>query len=424
MRCRSLPASATIGRREFLKSVTFLAGVALAGCGRREANGARVTLTQWYHQYGETGTQDAVQRYAREYTRLHPDIAVQVVWVPGDYHTKLATALLTRDGPDIFEGQLTTPMVQAEQVAPLDDLLTPEERADFAPNDLATNIVGGKLYGLKMVDDTGVLYYRKSALRDAGLEPPATMAELIAAAKRLTTADRKGLYLGNDGGISALLNLAPWSAGSDFLQNDKIVFDNPRTAAAYEAVRELDASGGVLIGAPTDWWDPSAFNQGLAAMQWTGLWAFPAIRKALGDDVGGMAWPAFDAAGKPVTFSGGWSQMVNAQGRQVAEAKRFVRWLWVESRKLQEDWCLSYGFHVPPRRSVARGAAALKAPLPARAVQDLSEYGRLLPPSWTSGMGTALTDAVTAIVKEGRPAADAVRTAARLCERELARLLE
>ncbi|MDQ3815573.1 MAG: twin-arginine translocation signal domain-containing protein, partial [Armatimonadota bacterium] len=84
-----------LSRRQFLNMATVAAGAVLTGCNRQNDSGARITLTQWYHQYGEEGTQAAVLRYAQEYTKLHPDIAVQVVWVPGDYQTKLNTALLT-----------------------------------------------------------------------------------------------------------------------------------------------------------------------------------------------------------------------------------------------------------------------------------------------------------------------------------------
>ena len=411
-------------RREFLQAATVSAAALLTGCGQQGMPGKRVTLTQWYHQYGETGTQAAVQRYAQEYMKLHPDIGIQVVWVPGDYGTKLATALLTRNGPDVFEDQLTAAMVGAGQVAPLDDLFPPDVRQDFSPKDLAANTVGGKIYGIKMLDDTGILYYRKSLLQAAGLAPPITWDALIQTAKKLSSGSRKGLFVGNDGGVSALINIAAWSAGSDFLVDNKIVFNNPRTAAAYEKLREMNDSGALLIGAPTDWWDPSAFTQGLTAMQWGGLWSYPAIKKALGNDVGGMAWPAFDAAGRQATFQGGWSAMVNAQGPQVDEAKKYVRWLWIENKKAQQDWCLAYGFHVPPRASVAGTATALHSPVPAQAVQDLAAFGRALPPTWNAAMGTALTDAVTNILKQGRPAAGEIQTAAEKCERELTRALE
>lgn len=411
-------------RRRFLQSATFFAGAMLAGCGPKGVPGARVTLTQWYHQYGEKGTQDAVMRYAKEYTSLHPDIAVQVVWVPGDYGTKVATALLTPGGPDVFEGSPTAAQVGAGQLASLDDLFTPDVRADFSPRDLASNTINGKIYGIKTLDDTGLLYYRKSVLAAAGIEPPGTMDALIAAAKKLSKGDQKGLFVGNDGGISSLLNLAPWSAGSDFLVNDRIVFNNPRTVAAYGKVKELNDSGALLIGAPTDWWDPSAFTQGQAAMQWCGLWAYPAIKKAFGEDIGVLPWPALDAQGTPATFLGGWSSMVNAQSPNIAEAKKFVKWLWIESAKNQLDWCIGYGFHVSPRPSVAKSAAPLQAPAPAQAVKIMQQYGRFLPPIWNTAMGTAVTDAVTNALKLGHPLEAELAIASRKCERELSRALE
>jgi len=412
-----------ITRRGFLRAASFAAGALITGCGPRGVPGARVTLTQWYHQYGETGTQEAVLRYAREYTRQHPDIAIRVLWVPGDYGTKLATSLLT-GGPDVFEGSLTAAMVRAGQVAPLDELFTPSVRAEFSPKDIAVNTVGGRIYGVKMLDDVGFLYYRKSQLTAAGIEPPATMDALIAAANKLTVGDRKGLFIGNDGGVNALLTLLPWSAGSDFLVGNKIVFNNPRTQAAYEKLSELNASGSLLIGAPTDYWDPSAFTQGLTALQWTGLWAYPAIRKAFGDDIGVVPWPALDAAGTPVTFLGGWSQMVNAQGAHIEEAKAFVKWLWIESTQLQQDWSLNYGLHVPPRTSLVSSAPQLQGAVPLTAASALRKYGRFLPPDWDQSMTTALTDALTNALKRGQPMASELSAAADKCTRELERALE
>ena len=413
-------------RRQFLTAAGVGAAALMAGCGRPGMPGKRVTLTQWYHQYGEKGTQQAVQRYADEYMRLHPDIGVQVVWVPGDYGTKIATALLTRGGPDVFESSsLTVAMVEAGQVAPLDDLFPPDVRRDFPARDLAMNSVGGKVYGVKMLDDAGILYYRPSLLRAAGLRPPQTMDELIQASKKLTSSSRKGLFVGNDGGVYALISIAPWSAGSDFLVDDKIVFNNPRTALAYEKVREMNESGALLIGSPTDWWDPSALTQGLAAMQWGGavVLSRPSRRRWA---TTWAAWPGphSTAAGRPATFLGGWSAMVNGQGPQVEEAKKYVQWLWIENKRLQQDWCLSYGFHVPPRESVARTATALQAPVPAQGVADLAAHGQILPTTWNTAMGTALTDAMTNILKQGRPAAAEVQAAADKCERELRRALE
>jgi len=56
-------------------------------------------------------------------------------------------------------------------------------------------------------------------------------------------------------------------------------------------------------------------------------------------------------------------------------------------------------------------------------VQIFNDYGRILPPTWTSAMATALTDAFSNIVKNGAPAAEQVHAAAETCKQELAQLL-
>ena len=408
----SFPRISSLTRRDVVKSMVVAGGaVVFAGYGRYEKAAAQdvVRLSQWYHQYGEEGTEQAAQRYAEQYTTENPGVEVEMVWVPGDYEgTALPAALLTDQGPDVYEGHVSFAMVKAGQAEPLDDLLTEEVKADFHPNNLATNTVNGKVYAIKMIDDMGLLYYRKSMLSEAGINPPQTMDEVIAAATALDTGRVKGLFLGNDGGIAALNVLAPQSAGTDFIDpaTNKIILDPARTALAFQKLKEINDSGALLIGAPTDWWDPSAFNQGLAAMQWTGLWAMPAILAAHGDDVGVLPWPKLDDQGTPVTFWAGWSEMVNPRGqnKNVAEAKKFVKWLWIDKTDLQQDWSLSYGFHVPPKQSAAAAAEPLKTGPAAEAVGFLNQYGKILPPQWTAAMGTMLNDSIANIIRNGADA--------------------
>jgi multiple sugar transport system substrate-binding protein len=424
-------ALAPFTRRDVVKSMLVAGGaVVFAGYGRvdRAAAQDKVRLSQWYHQYGEEGTQQAAQRYAEQYTTEFPNVEVEMVWVPGDYEgAALPAALLTDSGPDVYEDHPSVAMVKAGQVEPLDDLLTDEIKADFHPNNLAINTIEGKLYGIKMIDDMGLLYYKKSALEGAGVAPPTTMDEVIAAAKALDSGRVKGLFVGNDGGITGLNTILPWSAGSDFLDpaTNEITFNNDRTVLAYQKLKELNDSGALLVGAPTDWWDPSALTQGLAAMQWTGLWAMPGITDALGDDFGVVAWPALDAQGTPTTFWGGWSECVNPKGenKQIEEAKKFVKWLWIEKTDLQQDWSLSYGFHVPPKLSAAASAEPLKTGPASEAVNYLNQYGKILPPQWTAAMFTILNTHITNIVKNGADATAEVAAAAQECQAELEKTL-
>jgi multiple sugar transport system substrate-binding protein len=188
-------------------------------------------------------------------------------------------------------------------------------------------------------------------------------------------------------------------------------------------VKELNDSGALLVGAPTDWWDPSAFTQGLAAMQWTGLWAMPGIRDGIGDDFGVLPWPALDAEGAPATLWGGWNELVNGKTQYMEQSKKLAAWLWIENTEIQQDWSLSYGFHVPPRKSAAAAAEPLKDGPPAEAVKFLNDHGRIMPPQHTSAMNTIELDALTNIVKNGADAAAEVATAAERCQAELDKVL-
>ncbi len=108
-----------ISRRRFLSSLGLgaaaLGGVPLlSACGGGSSGlsgdqggassspGAKPTISQWYHQYGEAGTQQAVMRYAKEY----PNATVKVQWTPGDYTSKLNSGLLSSSGPDVFESSV------------------------------------------------------------------------------------------------------------------------------------------------------------------------------------------------------------------------------------------------------------------------------------------------------------------------------
>ena len=91
--------------------------------------------------------------------------------------------------------------VKSGQVVALDDIIA-DTKTDYTDADIKSSTVDGKIYQVKMVDDMGVLYYRKSVLEKAGVQPPTTIDELIAASKALNTKDQKGLFIGNDAGVT------------------------------------------------------------------------------------------------------------------------------------------------------------------------------------------------------------------------------
>ncbi|MGB7338572.1 MAG: extracellular solute-binding protein, partial [Phototrophicaceae bacterium] len=361
-----------------------------------------IVITHWYHQYGEDGTFEAVHRYAQEYSDMTPGVTVEVSWLP-DYFTALSAGMLSDDAPDVFEIQVASiPMIEAGQLEPLNDLFTEEILADFTETALAPVTYEDNIYAVPMIVDTTLIYYRISLLEEAGIEPPTTMDELIAAAIALDTGRVKGLYLGNDrGSVRHLLYNSSWAAGDDLLDGTTVAFNTERTVEAWAMKQELANSGALLVGAPTEWADPSAFIDGLTAMQFGGLWAMPRIIEAFGDYVGVLPWPALEEDGTPVVRISGWSQAVNGQSDAIEESKAYDEWLWIQNTEVQTDWSLSYGFHIPPRASVAMEATALQDGIAAETVGFVLDYGRNVNSLWTGAMDSILQDAHSRVILQG-----------------------
>jgi multiple sugar transport system substrate-binding protein len=404
-----------ISRRRFLgTSLLFAGGAIVSACTTdptgSNSSGAKTTLNHWYHEYGEAGTRDAAMRYAADYTKANPDVAVKVTWVPGDYKTKWQSSVLTPEGPDIYEiNEVTPDMVQQQQVAVLDDIVggAKSELNTFALSPLTHS---GKAYGVPMIIDVMLLYYRKSLLSAAGVQPPKTLDELVAAAKTLTKDKTKGIFVGNDG-LAGMRGLLPFSVGQTVLTDRKVTYATPEIASAFTEARKMFTDKSMLLGYTTEWYDPSAFNTGAAAIVWGGLWALPQIQKELKDDFDVMPWPAHGSGGKPVVILGGWSQVVNGKSKNIDAAKKYVQWLWLQNNDVQKDWALSYGFHVPPRASLASSADPLKSGIAKKVVDLLGQYGTRNNALWGGGVSKPFDDITSDIIKKDADAMSSLTSA-------------
>jgi multiple sugar transport system substrate-binding protein len=121
------------------------------------------------------------------------------------------------------------------------------------------------LYGMEQV-----LWYRKDKFREAGIEPPTTWSELLAAARALTGDGQYGIAvpagrnLASDQVIYSIMLTG--GAGSLFDEQCNPTFDTPETVAAFQLYGDL------LEVSPPDatsfsWGEPQAlFNAGTTAM--------------------------------------------------------------------------------------------------------------------------------------------------------------
>ena len=432
-----------LNRRQFLKVASVVvAGAGLAACKAKVVTAppqatkppeatkpsaapsatpppaAPVTIKQWYHVYGEQGVEEAVNRYAKEYQAVKPNVTVEVGWMP-DQTGSLQTARAAGDAPDIYEDNNGIDQIKNGDVASLDGLLTPEEEADYPQSMIKRNrAYDGHLYALQNCIDTGTNTYRKSLFAEADITAaPAILTDFTAAAKALTKGAMKGLFLGNDSGINDYYFIhLMWSTGikSYLTEDNKPTFVTQAVADVLTEFKKLATSDAMLIGAPADWWDPSAFNDGLCAMQQNGLWAIPAIMKGpFADDWDCFPWPAAAAGvGTPSTFLGGHNQSVNPKSKALEEAKAFLRWIWFENTEIQEDFNLSYGFHIPPRISLAKKAKALQSGGPAKIVAAL-KYAQIGGGVyWNGVMDQAINELMTDVCTKDVDPMEALKAAA------------
>jgi multiple sugar transport system substrate-binding protein len=424
-----------LSRREFLQTAGLAAmGLALGACAPKDGGGAEggapsgeeVSMQLWWHEYGEEGTHEAALRIAEEYTEATPGVTVESVWNPGSYDEKLMTALAAGTGPDAYESQANIDKVANDYCIALDEVFE-ETIDDWSEADLNRVTIKGHKYGIPMMVDFQMFCLRPSMLEEAGVAMPTTWDELIEAGIACTQGRQKGLFLGNDGGLGKFTTHLPWGAGVNFFMEEDdtpdIRFKQEETALAWSKMADLHANhaDALLIGAPSDWWDPGAFNQGMCAIQWMGFWSTAAIIDAVGDDYAFLAMPPVEVGPNARSFveRGGWVALVNGQSEHITEATALQKWLWVDNTDWQIEWNTAYGYKALPRISLNDQVDRLKTGEPKKAVEMVTDYGHVMGQLWSGAMGTAINDAMTNIVKNGADATAEMNTAYDKCVAEL-----
>lgn len=402
--CGSSSSSGTDSSSEGKESTTPKTEV------KESSKASPVVVKAWYHQYGEKEAVDFLNTWTDEFNKSQDKIKLETTIVAGgtqDYYSKLSTAFASGAGPDLFEMDAAdfSKYISSGIAEPLDDLITGDIRADFSENSLAGNSRDGKLYAVPFLIDSIGLYYDKDVLSAAGVEPPKTWDELKAAAKKLTTADRKGLVVSPIRGGYQNYEFWPflWAAGGDVLDaSGKSTYDSDATRKALQLYRDLAKDGSIYTTLQTDSWDINYLLSGKAAMQLSGIWATPTIEKS-GKNIGLLPYPAVDAAGKQTSTLGGWSMIVNSKGH-IAEAKDVIKWFWLDGTDRMGQMNTIGGFHLAPRKSVLEAKKDIYAkPLYKDWVDTVVPLGRKdlsLPPEVVTATNDAVQDALFSMDKD------------------------
>ncbi|MBE9031324.1 ABC transporter substrate-binding protein, partial [filamentous cyanobacterium LEGE 11480] len=190
-----------------------------------------------------------------EFEQQNPDIKINAIEGPSatnlveDLYT---SAFLLGDSPYdlVYMDIVWVPkFAAAGWLMPLNDKVPEDELKDFLKADLAGGSYNGNLYRLPARSDAGMLYYRKDLLDEAGLQPPNTVPELLAAARKVQGADKvKWGYVWQGRqyeGLPAMFVEVLKGFGGSWVDSEtlKVGLDTPESIAALQFLLDTVKDG-------------------------------------------------------------------------------------------------------------------------------------------------------------------------------------
>jgi multiple sugar transport system substrate-binding protein len=166
--------------------------VLLACWGAVRCNGSADTPALTFSASALGAEADVVRRQLARYQEQHPEVRVELRVTPdaADQRHQLYVQWLNARAaePDVLQLDTiwTAELAAAGWIHPLDPFALDAD--DFFPGTVAANRWRGVLYALPWFVDAGLLYWRTDLLDT----PPSSLAELRAAARRMTEAGRTG----------------------------------------------------------------------------------------------------------------------------------------------------------------------------------------------------------------------------------------
>lgn len=362
-------------RRAVASVVVLAAAMSLAACG---TSGPSTTesakgLTMWALN-DQTILKDSVDAYNKD----HPDAKITLrLFANDDYKQKLRVAFGADQAPDIFfswGGGALNDYVEAGKVDALTEAQV--DTARFTPSVMQSATFGGEVYG---VPANGlapvVLYYNKKVLKKAGVEPPKTYDDLLAAVRKLKGEDVVPLSLAANSKWPTLMYLEyllDRTGGSrvftKIASGDSATWKDPSVTRANQYLQDLSKAGAFGDNASSVSYDQGASTAllytGKAAMEVMGTWEYANIAKAAPDllkdgDLGYTAFPALpDGAGSPKNIVGNPSNFLslNAASKNKSAALTYLKDYVLDDS--QVDAYLAAG-SVPPVKGLESKLAAV-----------------------------------------------------------------
>ncbi len=324
-----------------------------------------------------------IDGYATDFTKENPGIKVTPIYA-GSYQDTIVKALTAHKAgnPPVTSVLLSTDMftlIDEDAIVPIDTFVkTADDKAwlgSFYKAFMLNSQTGGKTWGIPFQRSTVVLYYNKELFKAAGLDankPPATWAEMVDVAKKLTVKDASGkvtqygVQIPSSGFPYWLFQGLAIQNGVE-LANDSgntVRFDDPAVIEALQYWVDLTKQG-VHPSGIVEWGTtPKDFFEKKVAMMWTTTGNLTNVRTNAKFDFGVAMLPAGKRRGSP-TGGGNFYIFKKSTLAQQEAAFKFARWMTQPERAAK--WSMDTGYVAVSE--AAYNTAALK------------KYGAEFPPA-------------------------------------------
>jgi ABC-type glycerol-3-phosphate transport system substrate-binding protein len=348
-------------------------------------------LNYWDMQWGGPAFMNALKGNVQQFNKEHKNIQVkfqQLAW--GDYSQKLLSAVQAGNPPDIGGGDSGIPFNMNAQGQTLDisDLYKQWEKdgtfADMPSWAYDKWKLDGKALGITWQFDQRAIFYRTDLFKAAGIKPPTTWDELLAAAKKLNKPDQGQIgiaFPGKQGTYDTdqfYMTFVMQAGGglSDVKGNP--TFNTPQQLEALKFVKQLRQYAAPGTPSWTFTEVNKAFDQGKAAMAFGGGWFLNDIKKNAPKVAGKIGvlpvliGPGGVKAQHSVSFANPW--MIYKQTKCPAEAKTFLKWM-MKKENLQKLYASEPGGKWPVYRSLLNDPIYSGDPLRKELAKQVVEHG-------------------------------------------------
>ncbi len=204
---------------------------------------------------------------------------------------------------------------------------------DFMKANVKATTEGGKLVAIPLVNECETLFYRKDLFDQAKIQPPTTLDELEAAAKKLhnPSAEMYGIVSrGNLGAAVTQFSSYLYGFGGDFIKDGKSVVDSPEAVKAFQFYGRILHDYGPPGVVNMSWPQAVAlFASGKAAMYtdasvMLAQMTDPSKSKIAGN-IGVTTFPAGPAGQKPYMITS-WALAIPEKSKHKDAAWEFIKW--------------------------------------------------------------------------------------------------